>query len=204
MKKFTVIMVSLLLGLVVLSGCAMLDQGGIGGPSGPGGDRPAEKTELEIVAEKYAKISDAATVSQKIGITAESGVLQFESQKTYKKAGAGYQVTGSEKRLNPLSSGKAEPYTETSIEEIVKAGAFTPQLELDELYFTNSAVKNGTLEATVLDGSVETVLGLAEDLPAAVHDMTLKIVTDAAHVTSIDILYTSGTSNVTIALTFTY
>lgn len=204
MKKFMVIVVSILLGLFALSGCAMLDIGeGTGGTEGPGGGQTVEKTPLEVIAEKYAKLADAATVSQEIGVS-QGELVQYASQKTYKKAGAGYQVTGTEKRLNPLSSGKAEPYTETSIETTVKAGAFAPRLELDELYFTNTKIENGTLEAKVMDSSVETVLGIAEDLPAPIHGLTLKIVTNDTHVTDMGITYASGESEIVITLKFTY
>ena len=205
MKKFALIAVSILLGLMVLAGCDMLSPGGsVGGTDGPGGTQTVEKTPLEEISEKYAKLADAATVSQTIGITSESGVVQYESQKTYTKKGSGYQLQGTEKRLNKLSSGKADPYTETTVEEIVKTGAFTPQLELDELYFTSNKIEDGTLEATVLDSTVETVLGIGEDLPAPVHGMTLKIVTDEKHVTSMDITYTSGDSHIAISLRFGY
>ena len=200
MKKFALMMISILLGLTVLSGCAMLAPGGdLGGPEGPG-DQTDEKTPLELIQEKYEKLGEAATIVQTIDIT-QDGEVQYESDKTYTKAGSGYRVTGTVKQLNLLSSG---PYTETAIETTLKAGEFTPQLELDELYFTNSKVENGTLEATVMDSSVETVLGLKEDLPAAVHGLVLTIVTDAAHVTDMGIRYASGESEIVIKLTFTY
>ena len=207
MKKFAVIMVSILLGLFVLAGCdmGMLAPGdSTGGTDEPGGTQPTEKTELEVIAEKYGKVAEAASIVQTVDITAESGLVQYQSQKTYKKAGTGYQIVGTEKRLNPITSGAATAYTETPIEMTVKAGTFTPQLELNELYFTNTAIANGTLEATILDSSVETVLGLGEDLPSPVHGMTLKIVTDTAHVTSMDISYASGASHIAITLRFSY
>ena len=186
MKKFAVIMVSILLGLFVLAGCdmGMLAPGdSTGGTDEPGGTQPTEKTELEVIAEKYGKVAEAASIVQTV---------------------TRYQIVGTEKRLNPITSGAATAYTETPIEMTVKAGTFTPQLELNELYFTNTAIANGTLEATILDSSVETVLGLGEDLPSPVHGMTLKIVTDTAHVTSMDISYASGASHIAITLRFSY
>lgn len=204
MKRIALMVISMLLGLMLLAGCDMLVPGGsTGGTDGPGSEQEAQKTPLEQIEEKYAKLSEAGTIAQSIGIT-QNGVVQYESQKTYKKAGAGYQVTGTEKRLNSLTSGKPEAYTETPVEMTVKAGNFAVQLDLDELYFASSKIENGTLEATVMDSSVETVLGITEDLPAPVHGLTLKIATDASHVTGIDIGYASGASTVSIALKFTY
>lgn len=203
---FGVVMCSVMCG-VMLAGCGdMLAPGGeLGGPGGPGGEEPAEKTELEVIAEKYGKITEAASIGQEIEIT-RGELLQFESEKTYKKAGTGYQVTGHEKRLNSLTSGSEEPYTETAIETTVQGGTFTVRLELNELYFSAVAIENGTLEATVLDSSVETVLGLTEELPLSSqpHGMTLKIVTDETHVTGIEIAYKSGASEVAIGLEFVY
>ena len=206
MKKFALITVSILLGLFVLAGCDMLSPGGsVGGTEGPGTETGTEQTPLEQIEAKYAKVSEAQTVTKKIEITSQTGMLQYASAKTYTKKGtSGYQVTGSEKRLNLLSSGKAEAYTETQIEETRRAGTFTPQLELDELYFTNSTVTEGTLEATVLDSSVETVLGLGSELSAPVHGLQMKIVTDEAHVTEFVMSYASDGSNVSITMQFTY
>ena len=203
MKKFVLITVSLLLGLFVLAGCDMLAPGGsTGGTEGPGEEQP-QKTPLEVIEEKYAKLGEAATVSQTIGIT-EGSLVQYTSEKTYTKKSSGYQVTGTEKRLNKLSSGKKDPYTETPIEGVVMAGAFTSQLELDDLYFTNTKIEGGIFEATVMDSSVETVLGIKEDLPAPVHGMVLRIETDETHVTGMGVTYASGASAVSITLKFGY
>lgn len=202
MKKLVVIAVSLLLSLGLLTGCDMLSTGGPADPENPG-EQTVEKTPLEEIAEKYKAVGSAATIEQGIELTRD-GATQYESALTYRKAGSGYQVTGTEKRLNSLKSGKAGAYTETAVERTVKAGTFTPGLDLDELYFTNSDIKSGTLEATVLDGSVGPLLGLTDDLPAPVHGFKLKIVTDETHVTVMEFTYASGGSDVHITLKFSY
>lgn len=200
-KKVWLIAFGLLCAAAMFGGCSMLDPGVDAG--GGGEDGPKEKTELEIIAEKYAKLGDVQTVGQTIEIT-QDGLVRYASEKTYKKAGTGYQITGTERKLNSLKSGSGDPYTETVTETTVQAGTFSARLDLNELYFSKSEIVDGTLEATVLDSSVETVLGLGEELPASVHNLTLKIVTDETYVTDIAIRYASGGSDVTITLKFSY
>lgn len=205
MKKLALMMISILLGLTVISGCAMLAPGGeLGGAEGPG--EAEEKTPLEVVEEKYEKLGDAAMIEQEIAIT-QGEVLQYESAKTYTKAGSGYRVTGHVKQLNSLSLGKAEEYTETPVETTVTAGSFSVRLKLDELYFASAPTyADGVMEIAVNASGVETVFGLTEELPAAAkpRNMKLKIATDETHVTQMHVSYTSKNSEVHISLTFTY
>ena len=202
MKKIALIMVSMILGLTVLAGCDMLAPGGSTGGTEGSGEQTETKSPLETIKEKYAKLGDAATVTQDIGIT-QDGVVQYASQKTYTKKSGGYQMLGSEKRLNSLASGAAGPYTETPLEGTVKAAEFTVKLDLDELYFTKTTIENGTLEATVMDSSVETVFGVT-GLTAPVHGLVLRIVTDEAHVTEMGISYASDGSDVSVTMKFSY
>lgn len=205
MKKILLAIAAVLMCMGLLTGCAMLspDLNLGGGPEGPGGT-VTEKTPLEIVAEKYGKLSEATVIAQNIGIS-QGSLVQFSSEKTFTKRGSGYQVSGKEIRLNSLASGEEEPYTETPIEETVKEGQFSVRLVLDELYFSTAPVfQDGVMEAGVSDGSVRTVFGISEDLPAPVHGMTLKIATDETHVTGMEIAYGTGSSTVNIVLKFTY
>lgn len=203
MKKFALAFVSILMCLALFTGCDMLKPPKPVVDSGDG-EGPAQ-TEIAQIAEKYDKIGEAATIVQEIGI-ARDGFVQFESAKTFTKNGQSYAVKGTERRLNALSSGKTEAYTETEIEETVASGAFEGKLELNELYFSSlKPVENGILEAVVADNSVEAVFGIDHALTAPVHGLALKIVTNETHVTDMDITYaTSNGSTVTITLKFTY
>ena len=205
MKKIAVIMMGMMLSLMLLAGCDMLAPGGnIGGTESGGSGETAEKTPLESVEEKYGKLSEAKEIVQTIDV-AHGELTQYASEKTYTKAGSGYRVTGSERRLNMLSSGKTEAYTETPIETTVKAGTFSVRLDLDELYFSTAPVfEGGTMEVGISDSSVETVFGIGEELSAPVHGLRLKIVTDETHVTGMQIAYSSGSNEVEIALRFGY
>ncbi len=205
-KKLIAGTVSVLMSMVLLTGCDMLaPNGNIGDNGGETGD-PAGKTALEVVEEKYARLGEAQTIEQTIGIVQDT-LTQYESEKTYTKAGSGYRVTGSIKRLNSLASGASEAYTTETVETTLKAGEFAVKLELDELYFSTAPTyENGVMEVTVSDNSVETVFGLVEELPltARPHGLKLKIATDDKHVTWMEIAYTSKSSAVSIALRFGY
>lgn len=202
MKKFVLIAVGLMLCLGLLTGCDMLSTGGPLGPSGPG-EQTVEKTPLEQVEEKYARLADAARIEEQIGIV-QGKLVQYESEKAYEKRGSGYRITGTEKRLNLLDSGKEGAYTETSVDTSVKAGDFRVRLDLDELYFSTAPVfTDGTMEVMVDKNNVETVFAV-RDLPAPVIGLTLRIHTDETHVTDMEIEYASKSSSVKIQLKFTY
>lgn len=205
MRKLFMVIASVLLCIGLFAGCNMLDPNGdLGGSSGTEGETPADRIPLEIVIEKYNKLSDAQEIEQKIDIS-QGELVQFESEKTYTLTGDEYRLTGKEKRLNSLASEKEGPYTETTVDKTVKKGTFSIKLDLNELYFSTAPVfENGILEIGISDNSVEAVFGISEDLPAPVHGMTLKITTDEEHVTGIDMTYGSGSSTVNITLKFKY
>ena len=164
-------------------------------------EKQEEPVTVQTYAEKYAKTGEAAKIEQKIGI--ESGSLtQFESEKTYTKMGDGYTVKGTEKKLNGLDA--EEAYTETAIDTTVKAGTFEATLKFDETYYTGLTVEDTQLKGTIKDDKVKDALSLSGTLPATPHSVALTVAADEAHITKIEISYVSGTSNVTISLTFTY
>lgn len=206
MKKMAISLMLMGLFLGILTGCDMLAIG----PGGPEAENPGEnggtETPLAEVTKKCEKLGEASVIGQTI-VVKRGDFVQYESEKTYTKTGTSYAVTGSERKLNSLTSGAADAYTETQVEETVTAGTYELTLDLNELYFTSApSYADGILEATVRDNSVEAVLGLSGELglSARPHNMKLRIATDAAHVTGIEIGYTSSSSEVTIGLRFEY
>ncbi len=197
MKKLFVTLVAAMTCLFLFAGCDTLQTG----PDDNGNNNGGDVVTVETVAEKYGKLGEAISFVQEIEIKGGT-LLQFESRKTYTKTSDGYTVKGTEKKLNDLSA--SEAYTTVTVDETAKAGDFETKLRFDETYYSSLKVENGVLKGDVLDEYAETVLGIGEDLPAAVHGMTLSLATDDTHVTRIEISYASGSSSVGIVLTFTY
>lgn len=202
MKKFGKSVLAVLLFVFCLALVAGCDSPILGIVPGTGEETPSvtEKTALEAVAEKYEKVSEAKNIGRTVEVYSGK-LLQYSSEKTYQKTDGGFAVTGTVKRLNDLSADTA--YTETKISETVGAGTFEGGLKLSAMYLTDATVKEGKLEARVADGDVERVFG-TEALPSAVHGLKLTVETNEDHVTSIGIEYASGSSSVTISLTFAY
>lgn len=161
-------------------------------------------TLIEQLRERYGEISEAATVKQEITIT-QGNFTQYESSKTYSKVETGYDVTGSEKRLNDAESD--EPYTVTPIETHVDSvqGA-TPTLTLDESYFEEGYRLTETgLSATVKQSNIKDVFGVSEtELTAPTSNLTLELRVSGEHLATVRINYVSNNSNVTIVLTMSY
>ena len=154
-------------------------------------DGPTLEELVDLVEGKYAKIGEATEIWRNV-----------ESKRSYKKEGDGYTVTGTVKTLNTTDA--AEAYSTTSVNETVGAGTFVSELNLNASYFTAMDVKDGVFVGEVGDGYYASVFGIGESLPAPVHGLTLKIVTDETHVGEIGITYVSGSSDVSIVLTFEY
>lgn len=202
MKKLLIAIATLILGMGILGGCGSTLLPTLpGGGEEPGGGGTAPTTPLEALEEKYSKISEAKTIGRIIEI--ESGsLLQYRREETMTKAGSGYAVEGTVKRLNDLSA--EQPYTESEVSELVKSAEFSVEMQFDELYFKSSKFEGNTFEADIRDGSVGTVLGISEELPAPVKNMHMKMMADDKHVTKIELSYVSESSTVGIVLTFTY
>ena len=196
MKKVLIALMALGMSLGILAGCATLDPG-----KGPGKD--PDKTPLGILETKYAKVTESTKITETVEI--KSGeLLQYRSEKTYTGTESGYTLEETTKRMNDLDA--EELYTETELpaREVAKA-EFTVKLDLDELYFSGEPeIEGDEVKLSVLDDSVERVLGLAGELPAPVHGLKLSMKTDETHVLGIGIAYASGSSAVTITLTFAY
>lgn len=201
MKKILIVTLTFLMCLGLLTGCDTLLITSPEGGEGSGGDKPV--TALEEFQQKYEKISEARLIGQ--SVTVKSGsLLQYSREKTFEKAGSGYAVEVTEKRLNDLSA--EEPYTVTQDSYPVHGKAAEFSLDLDELYLKNLVIdaEAFTLEAEVREGSAETMFGIAGTLPAPAHGMHLSMAADAVHLLSFKLTYVSGNSDVAIELTFTY
>ncbi len=164
-------------------------------------DGPTLEELVDLVEGKYAKIGEATEIWRNVEIK-HGALTQYESKRSYKKEGDGYTVTGTVKTLNTTDA--AEAYSTTSVNETVGAGTFVSELNLNASYFTAMDVKDGVFVGEVGDGYYASVFGIGESLPAPVHGLTLKIVTDETHVGEIGITYVSGSSDVSIVLTFEY
>ena len=198
MKKFAFIMMSIILGLFVLSGCDMLSSGRSEGA----GSEDHEPTPLEKVTEKYGRVGEATAIEREIEIV-RGALTQYESLKRYEKQDGAYAVSGTERTLNGLDGETA--YTERAISETLPAGAFEVKLNLSSVYFQDFEIENGTLQAVVWNGNAEAVFGIREDLPAPIYNLALTMETDETHVTRIEIAYgTTNNSTVTICIKFTY
>lgn len=202
-KKIIALLLAALCGLFLLTACedTLVDPEPDLPPPDDVVDEPTLEDLVELVGDKYEKIAEATEIASKIEIK-HGALTQYESNKSYKKEGSTYAVTGTVKTLNGLDA--AEAYTTAEVNETVQAGTFVSALNLNASYFTALDVKDGVFVGEVNDSYYASVLGIGETLPAPVHGMTLRIGTDDTHVEEIAISYVSGSSDVSIVLTFAY
>ena len=203
MKKFVIGLAMIGMCMAMLTGCSPLaPEKGDDTP-----DTPEEKTGLQLVAEMCEKLPEAKQIVQTIYVRPSGGtsLVQYESKKTFTKGTDSYSVTGTEKTLNALDSGKEEAYTVETVNETLSVGKYSVQLDLNELYFSSTPTyKDNVLTGNVQDSSVENLLGIRQSLPSAPRGMKLRITTGGGHVTGIAIDYTAASSAVEIMLLFTY
>lgn len=201
MKKILAMMLAVLSCLLLFAGCGETKDPDKDNGKDDDGGKQEETVTVETYAAMYAKTGEATAVGQTIVIM-NGSLTQYESEKTYTKTGDGYTVKGTEKKLNGLDADTA--YTETAIDTTVAAGTFEATLKLDESYYTGLTVTETELKATVKDGHVKDALSLSGELPATPYEVKLTMTADGTHITAIGIAYVSGSSNVSISLTFTY
>lgn len=161
-------------------------------------------TSMEILRQRYGEIGSAKSIEQKI--TVQSGnFTQFESVKTYLKTQNGYDVTGTEKRLNDATASEAYA-VKTVSEQVSAAEGAAPTLKLDENYFeTGFRLTETGLTASVKADNVKDVFALDDgELKAPVSNLTLELNTSKDKLTTVKIKFVSGGSNVTVELTMTY
>lgn len=188
----------MVLSLVLLCGCATLVPN-TGGSEGEGGGDATSP--LAEIAAKYEKCGEATGVLETVEI--ESGdLLQYRSEKTFAKEGSEFSLTEKITRLNPLT--EEEPYSETETKSRVAAATFSASLTLNELYFNSWNIEEGVLTAKVRDDSIQKVLSLSGSLPKPVHELTLVVTSNPAHITEIGITFLSGSSTVSISISISY
>ena len=163
-----------------------------------------EKAPIDVLQEKYAGVSQATAITQKIEISSGS-LLQYSKEAKFTANGSGYSVEVTEKQLNEVTSSTEAAYT-TSTDSYTetKATTFVSSLNLKEEYFQEGFTVSATsLKANIVSGHEKDVVGLTE-IPSSISNMTLELTATDNNITSIVITYTMNGSSVTISLSFNY
>ena len=183
-KRYLTILAVLVLTLAILAGC--------------GGDQP-----LNVLQQKYGKISNATEITQKIEITS-GNLLQYSSDMTFTATDGNYSFVATEKSLNEVTADAEQAYTTTTDSyTVAKADTFVSGLALNAKYFEKGYAASPTsLKANITDGHEKDVVKLDE--LSNVSNMTLELTANGNNLTSIVITYKTGSSNVKITLTFNY
>ena len=194
-KKFRILLavMAMALAVIALSACNALGQ----------------LTPLEQMQQKYGEIVSAKEIVQEITIM-QGNMLQYESEKTFTRVGAGYRgtgynVTGTERILNDTNSDKL--YTEKAVHyELTTAKNVAPTLKLSESYFEDGYTISATsLAATVKQANIKDVFTLTDsDLTAPTDNLRLELSAPGSQLSTVTITYTSGSSTVYITLRMTY
>ncbi len=188
MKKFWKYMVA------VAAACVALVMAGCGGED--------KGLTLEGVKEAYGSIASAVKVEEKIEIKSGS-LVQYTEAKSYVSSGDLYTVQITTKQLNKLTDEADGPYTEaTESYTVSKSEAFPSNIVLDEGSFERITVEGGTLTAEVKEGKEKEVFSL--DTVSPVSDMAVVFTVENARLGRVNVTYTSGASQVTVTVTFTY
>ena len=175
--------------------------------AGCGGEETHELT-LEGVKEAYSTVVQATKIEESIEI--KSGALvQYTEEKVYTPSGNTYTVTGSTKKLNTLDASEAYTAAEIEAYTVNKAEAFTGTIGLEDANVEDVTVEGNTLTVTVKAGKEKDFFKLeaVENVTAmkAVFRVNEAAQDDAAATLGgIVITYTTGTSTVTVSITFTY
>ncbi len=186
-KRLAILTILFMLAAVMLAACA-----------------DPKLTAIEILQQRYNDIATAKTIKQEITIT-QGNFTQYESTVTYTKTESGYNVTGSEKRLNDANAEQMYSVTQVN-EQVSSASEAKPTIKLDESYFEEGYRLTETgLAATVKAEYVKEVFGTTdEDLKAPTNNLTVEMDVTDEHLATMRIGYVSDGSNVTIVLTMSY
>lgn len=184
MKKFWISILSALLLVVTMGavGCNSSDE------------------KFKAFTDGFNAAVDATSIDQSIEVK-NGNLLVYSLEKFYTQGESGFTVTGEEKTLNEV--GEAEPYTVTPINKTVqKADTFTTSLKLYEKAFEKYEIKDDKLTASVKDAYVDEVFGLSGS-HADISDVKLEITLYESG-TDFNVIFKSGSYDVSITLTFSY
>ena len=164
----------------------------------------AKLTAIEVLRELYKDIGTAQSITQEISVK-KGNFTQFESSKTYAKAESGYDVTGSEKRLNDADAEQLYEVTEIN-SHIDGAEEAAPTVNLDESFFEEGyRLTESGLTAMVKADHITDVFGVtSEQLTAPTSNLMLELTVSGGHMSGVRITYESNGADVTITLTMTY
>ena len=165
------------------------------------GCKPQAESEFQAFTDGFNRMTQAKEIRQEIEVK-NGSLLVYSLEKTYEKGNDAYSVSGEEKKLNEV--GASEAYTVTTIEETVqKADTFTTSMRLSEELFSAFEIAEGKLTASVKDESVNAVFGLNGD-HAPMHNVQLTLTLNDGRISALETVFTSGTYDVQILLTFSY
>lgn len=192
MKKFWKI-------ALVIAGIATLALGGCVIEEEP--EEPAKGLTLGAVRTAYATVSEAKKIEERIEI--KSGALvQYTEERAYTLSGDAYTVTGTTARLNTLDADEA--YTETTLEAytVEKSEAFAGALGLADANVEKVTATETELSLSVKAGKEKAFFALEE--LKEVSSMKATFTMAEAKLGEVTVSYVTGTSTVTVTLSFTY